>query len=412
MHFIRFLLYTIALMPQFALAADANRVLATSSTKAALADIKNFDATRLKTIRGLGFEDSTTMCIAPMPIAAANIDPHRSLMVHDAATLLGATDFSLRRTLQKLRDDVVAQAPSTTVESIFWQMWDSQNDTTGGLAGNVHCSDNSGKIGAYPLNQCPRPEGSEAAGSDADVGARIDAYQPLSLVNRLDLADVGWRNCGEHRIIYGKSGGGVAKNLIIFEAVLPNPKPGCRSACRDVIDFWVGLSSDSSPTSRAAKLENFFYNKLPGFQPVVHTSHYSSGVSSVYGGSGSGQIRTDQFLGFPWTLKEFKTLLSCSGGSCDYDIVPINVKANPYGVLWNRDVANGSAPTPPPSNPSASPITGLSALATSFQNEVLAQVTFDKLGNPDINTFTYEVKPDKNAAESQSLGPTVDHYFN
>lgn len=347
-----------------------------------------------------------------MPIAEASIDPHRSLMVHDTATL-GAANFGLRRTLQKLSDDVIASVPGTTPESIFRQLWDTQNDAAGGVtAGNPHCSDNNGKIGAYPLNMCARAEGAEAVGTDAQIATRINTYQPLALVNRLDLADAGWKNCGEHRIIYGKSGGGVAKNLLIFEAVLPNPKPGCRSACRPVIDFWTELSSDPSPASRASKLESYFYSGLPGFRPVVHTSHYSSGVSSVYGGSGSGQIRTDQFLGFPWTLKEFKTLLSCSGGSCDYDLMPINVKANPYGVLWSRDVANGGAPTPPPSNGFATPIAGLPGLATNFQSEVLAQVTLDRLGNPDINTFTYEVKADKNAAESQSLGPTVDHYPN
>jgi hypothetical protein len=380
-----------------------------------VASLKNLELSRLKLTRSLGFEDGP-ICVTSVPIAAPNIDVHRTLFVHDDATL-SAGNFSLRHTLQKLSSDVSGSVPGITPESIFRQFMDTQNDTPNqATPGNPHCSDNNGKVNGFPMNKCPRPEGIEAVGAPADITNRIDNdYKPIALVNRIDLADKGWKNCGEHRIVYGKNNGG--KNLIIFEAVLPNPKPGCRSGCRDVIDFWLDLSSDSNPGSRAAKLENFYYNGLPGFRPVVHTSHYSSGVSSVYGGSGSGQIRTNQFLfrsGMgqgPWTLKEFKTFLSCAGGTCDYDILPSSVKVNPYGVLWNRDVATGAVvPALPAENSYATAIPGLATLATDFQADVLAQVSLDRLANPDINSITYEVKPNKNAAESQSQGPVIDDY--
>lgn len=399
--------------------AAANKVLTRSDVKTSIEGIKKLDLSRLQLVRGLGFEDGA-MCVTPMPIAAPDIDMHRSLFVHDDATL-SVGNFSLRRTLQKLADDVVASVPGITPEAVFQQFWDTQNDTANQVtAGNPHCSDNNGKINGMPLNKCPRSEGIEATGAAADITNRINNdYKPIGLVNRLDLADQGWRNCGEHRIVYGKNAGGIQKNLIIFEAVLPNPKPGCRSGCRDVIEFWVDLSSDANPASRAAKLENFFYNGLPGFRPVVHTSHYASGVSTVYGGSGGGQIRTNQFLfrtGMgqgPWTLKEFKTFLSCAGGTCDYDLFPISVKVNPYGVLFNRDIATGAvAPAAPADNVFATPIPGIAALATAFQGDVIAQVTPARLANPDINSITYEVKLDKNAAEGQSQSPTFDHYPN
>lgn len=397
----------------------ADKVFARGDVKASLAGIKKLDLARFHLARDLGFEDGA-MCVTPMPIAAPDIDMHRSLFVHDDATL-SAGNFSLRRTLQKLADDVVASAPGTTPETIFRQLLDTQNDTANQVTpGNPHCSDDNGKINGMPLNKCPRPEGIEATGTAANINDRIDDdYKPLALVNRIDLADQGWRNCGEHRIVYGKHLGGIEKNLIIFEAVLPNPKPGCRSGCRDVIEFWVDLSNDANPASRAAKLESFYYNGLPGFRPVVHTSHYASGVSSIYGGSGSGQIRTNQFLfrtamgQGPWTLKEFKTFLSCAGGTCDYDVVPTSVKVNPYGVLWNRDIATGAAvPAAPGENPFATPIPGIAALATAFQADVIAQVTPARLANPDINSISYEVKLDRNAAESQSQSPTFDHYPN
>lgn len=393
----------------------ATAVLKSRDVVLSSVSLKKFDLTRRQRIRSLGFEDGSA-CISLVPIAAPDIDFHRTLFVHDDATL-SAGNFSLRHTLQKLSDDVIASVPGTTPETIFQQFMDTQNDTPNQVtAGNPHCDDNDGKVNGFPFNKCPRPEGIEATGMPTDVKTRIDSdYKPLALVNRIDLADKGWKNCGEHRIIYGKNNGG-QKNLIIFEAVLPNPKPGCRSGCRDVIDFWLDLSSDPTPASRAAKLENYYYNGLPGFQPVVHTSHYTSGVSSVYGGSGSGQIRTNQFLfrtGMgqgPWTLKEFKTFLSCAGGNCDYDILPNSVKVNPYGVLWSRDVTNGIVPALPPDNSYATAIASLATLAKDFQADVLTQVTLDKLANPDLNSITYEVKLDKDAAESQSQGPVIDDY--
>ncbi len=389
--------------------AAANAIRLRPEVVAASSAITQRNLVRQRLIGSLGFREGE-MCVTPTPVSETTIDLHRSMMVHDAATL-GAGDFSLRRTLQKLATDVAADVPGATPLSIFRQLWDSQAAAPGVDATNPHCSDANGKIGAFPFNRCPRSEAAEAAGSNAAVNGRIDDYVPIALVNRLDLADKGWKNCGEHRIIYGKSAGGIRKNFVIFEAVLPNPKPGCRSGCRDVVEFWNDLSADSSPASRAAKLDTFFYAGLPGFRPVVHTSHYSSGVGTLYGNSGSGQIRTNQFIaGDSWTLKEFKTLLSCAGGTCRYDLMPISVKANPYGALWNRNVATGSAPTAPSSNTFATPIAGLAALATDFQADVLAQVTSTLLGNPDINSFTYEVKLDKNAAESQSSGGSVDNY--
>ncbi|HYD51039.1 MAG TPA: hypothetical protein VEA99_00375 [Gemmatimonadaceae bacterium] len=391
------------------------RVRTRPDVMAANARLQKAVSSRRVLLRRLGFEDGL-VCTAPTPISAADLDIHRSLFVHDVATL-GAGDFSLRRTLTKLRDDVAASVPGLTPEAIFRQFMDSQNDTPAAVTtGNPLCSDGGGKVNGFPFNNCPRPEGAEAAGTDADVAARIDHdYRPIALVNRFDLADKGWRNCGEHRIVYGKVDG-IAKNLIIFEAVLPNPRPGCRSGCREVIDFWTGLSSDPSPASRAAKLETFYYGGLPGFSPVVMTNHYTSGTSSSYGGSTSGQIRTNQFLNRsglglgPWTLKEFKTFLSCAGGTCDFDILPVAVKVNPYGVLWNRDVATGTVPPLPPDNGYATPIVNLQALAAAFQGDVQAQVTAARLANPDVNSITYEVAPDKNSAESQSHRPVIDHY--
>jgi hypothetical protein len=381
---------------------------------------------RLEIVKGLGFRDGKA-CFAPPAVSPAFVDVHRSLIVHDEPTLTAA-NFSLRRTLSKIASDVAGTAPGTTAETIFTQFWDTQNDFANAvLADNFHCSDNSGALNGFPWQRCKRPEGEEAK---APVAPRLDTdYTPISITNRLDLAGAGWRNCGEHRITYVKKqstrspilGSGI--NYVIFEAVLPNPTPGCRSGCRPVVDFWLDLSTDSSPTSRAAKLEQFLYVGLPGFRPVVHQSHYASGgVATGYGSSGSGQIRTNQFLFGtdsllgaavftppPWTLKEFKTLLSCAGGKCEFDFVPIPVKMSPFGPLFNADVAAGTPPTLDTANPYATSVADAAAKAMQFQSEFVAQISADKLAAPTLTGINYAVSHAHLGASSE-VGSIYSRY--
>lgn len=355
---------------------------------------------RQKIVDGLDFLSFKfpRFCRLPIQTAAADIDPHRSLFVHDRATLDGA-DFSLNRTMGQLASQVSAVVPGTTATSIFRQLWDTQNPAPGVVGGSPHCTDNAGTVNGYP-NQCrPAPgEGAEAQGTDVQVQARMDAYRPLSLVNRMDLAHEGWRNCGEFRIIYGKPESSIQRNLVIFEAVLPNPKPGCREGCLQVAEFWKSLSTISDPAVRAKRLSEFYYNGLPGFRPVVHVDHYSiKGTSSGYSSSGGGQIRTNQFLAFPWMLKEFKTVIDCGSRPCKFDLVPVAVKVNPYGELWNEDIANAAGP--------------FQARAAAFESQVLLQA--GALSNAGLMKIGYSVDAVFDASQSFSMpnGPTfIDDY--
>ena len=334
------------------------------------------------------------LCLLPPPTSGAAIDPHRSLFVHDQPTLDGR-DFSLRRTLSQIASQVVATVPGTTAVTIFRQLWDTQNSPPGVVAGAPHCT---GTLNGFPIN-CPRREGTEAIGTDAQLLARMAEYKPIALVNRLDLAHQGWRNCGEHRIVYGKGAGGISKNFIIFEAVLPNPRPGCREGCLPVAEFWKSLSAINDPVTRARRLEEFYYNGLPGFRPVVHVNHYdATGVTSSYGGSGSGQIRTNQFLQpsppnvflNPWILKEFRTVIDCGASPCKFEIVPTMVKVNPHGTLWNAD--------------------NLSAPAVDFRADTLLQTA--QLGSGNLMGISYAVDPANDAGQSMSLAGLgfVDNY--
>ena len=338
-------------------------------------------------------------CWRPTATPPSAIDPHRSLFVHDRATLDAASptfiaDFSLNRTLTQIASQVSAIVPGTTAVSIFRQFWDTQNAAPG-LTSGPHCSDNGSTINGFPIT-CPRNEGQEASGTDVDIQNRIADYKVLALVNRLDLAHKGWRNCGEHRIVYGKRGSAPSKNMIIFEAVLPNPRPGCREGCVPVAEFWKSLSTINDAVMRAQKLDTFYYSGLPGFRPVVHVNHYSAnGVTSSYGSSGSGQIRTNQFLQTPasfqpWLLKEFKTVIDCGALPCTFAIVPIMVKVNPHGPLWNEDNTDPRA--------------------VDFRADTLAQTPM--LASTSLMGIGYGVDLTNDAGQSMSLPGTgfVDDY--
>lgn len=335
---------------------------------------------RLNDLSALVFDSKPLQpkfCLTPLPIAVSDIDVDRSLFVHDRATL-DAGDFSLNRTLTKLAADAVAAgATGTTAQSLFRDFWDTQNPAPGVAPGGAQCDDNGGTLNGFS-NPCRPAEGAQALNPAAEMAK----YIPIGLVNRLDLASEGGKNCGEHRIIYGRNDG--SRNFIIFEAVLPNPRPGCEDACRPVAARWFELSNITSATTRAQKLEELFYTGLPGFRPVVHIEHYAvGGTSSTYGGSGSGQLRTNMFMGSPWVLKEFKLALDCTTTPCVLDPVPVPVAVNPNGFLWQE---------------SGDP------LPQAFQAHVVTQTS--TLASSDLNSISYAmpVQFDDSRADSQTGG--------
>jgi hypothetical protein len=91
--------------------------------------------------------------------------------------------------------------------------------------------------------------------------------------------------------------------LLIFEAVLPNPAPNGvdLTGCRPVAQFWADLSTVADPAVRATRLQNFYFNGLPGFEPVVRASHYGFATPNA-----RGQIRSNLFMQFNWNLREYR----------------------------------------------------------------------------------------------------------
>lgn len=353
-----------------------------------LVKLPDLEKARLAQTDLLRFQDlpQVNFCFQPPLVDPATVNVDRSLFVHDTATLTGA-DFSLKRTLTKIASDAVARgATGATAETVFRDLWDTQNTAaSAAAAGGAQCDDAGTTLNGFP-NACRAAEGAQAKAANLD--AEMANYQPIGIVNRLDLAAEGWKNCGEHRIIYGRQSG-IQKATIIFEAVLPNPTPGCETGCRGVASYWYQLSSVADPVDRAARLEKLYYTGIPGYEPVIRVDHYAAKTSGGYSG-GSGQIRINEFLQQPWMLKEFKLALDCSAAPCKLEPVPIPVKVNPDGHLWTEAAAG---------------------LAHDFQQDaVLPQV--NDLAINDINKFGYQVQlPFDAALSEEQTGGIADNYL-
>ena len=110
---------------------------------------------------------------------------------------------------------------------LFHQWWDTQNPHPS-LGVGPHCTDKVDGGGNPILNDFPytcRPDPAEGGQSTSDPfedpDTNPDAYIPIGLFNRFDLAPSGGGHCGEYRIVYAKrSGNGRERNLLIFEAIL------------------------------------------------------------------------------------------------------------------------------------------------------------------------------------------------
>ena len=269
----------------------------------------------------------------------SDIDPRRSLVVTEQPIL---ERFSLQRVL----DQLVAQSGVRGLTSLdlFHQWWDTQNPAPGNVAG-PHCGDEKDAAGEPALNTYPydcRPEPAEGGEVTSfpfpDTADNPGAYIPIGLFNRFDLAPADGSHCGEHRIVYARRSGideGTSRNLLIFEAMLPNPHPGQGiKGCFRIVKFWADLTKENSLFRRAEALERFYFRGVANIPPVVHVHHYGNNAL------GAGQIRTNQFMQPEaprnWTLREFKLLRTCAGAACTaLTMVPVANKENPFGPLFD-----------------------------------------------------------------------------
>jgi hypothetical protein len=187
--------------------------------------------------------------------------------------------------------------------------------------GMLHCDSQSSEFGGpglngYPL-QCSRLERLQFN--------NLDAWFPTAAVNRLDLAPVDGSNCGQQRLVFGNDTPvGNGRMLLIIEAQVPNPSPGCGiDACLPVAQFWASVDAEPDPAVRANLIANAFIGSGigSGFGPFVNANQL---------GPNGGQIRTNNFNDAPWTLREFHFDPGPSGL-----LRPAPVADAPNGQLWN-----------------------------------------------------------------------------
>jgi hypothetical protein len=319
-------------------------------------------------------EQVDSFAAADSPGNPAAIDVKRSLAVIDLPTLdvtdpSGQRLFSLKRVLTQLVATSGAAQGGGAAE-LYQRIFDTNNlKSQGFVADGQHCDDQKDASGNPVLNgfpiQCPRQEGALANPSLHDPfcsGPGCDPYSPVAITNRFDLAPADGRTCGQYRIVFGKGTGGQTpvalagnkapfdRNLIIFEAVLPNPEPhrglaGCTRAAK----FWADLSGISSPVQRGKALHRFFFEGLPGFAPALHFNHFTGAVHPQTGEQLSGQIRANQFMFSvgqqAWQLREYNVERACSGhnGPCVARVKLVTSKGNPSASLFDDGDTSATA---------------------------------------------------------------------
>ena len=310
--------------------------------------------------RGLGtvpLPTIRTLAVKPLDAIPTPIDARRSLFVTDTTIV---SSFTFADVMNALAQD--SPDKKVTKESLFTQWWDTANDRTNGLGVGPNCAKDAHTINDFAY-QCPRAEGVQAKNNPFS-GAAESGYSAIALSNRFDLITLpkdGGADCGEYRIVFARNSGitnPLNRNLIIFEAVLPNPKPNGKdlSGCLPIAEFWANLSNVKDQKERAKKLHDFYFKGLPGFSAVVRAKNYGDATTKA-----KGQIRTNQFMQFNWMLREF--VLDSSSGSLL--MKPVTVKSNPAGILFNEKSQH--------------------AKGSEFRNAFLDQIS--SLEENDINQF-------------------------
>jgi hypothetical protein len=327
--------------------------------------------------------DSETGAIQE-PVKNITIDPRRSLAVTEKSIL---SRFSLQRVLTQLAQQ--AGTPSVTAVQLFQQWWDTQNPQPGAYAG-PHCDDTvdaqlGTTVNGFPYLCRQSAEGAQAS-CDPFATPSACAYIPIGLFNRFDQAPENGAHCGEYRIVYAKESGVTStsdRNLLIFEAVLPNPHPqqGLKG-CQQIVDTWGDLSSEASVPARATALEHFYFDGSGVVGPVISITNFGDNPLSV------GQIRTNQFSNTTtgWSLREFKLLRNCANGVCTAPrFTPVSNKNNAFGPLFS--------PT--------STLPGAGAFVSFFPSQVT------NLAAGSLAALDISVPDNFNTGQSQASGTTA-----
>jgi hypothetical protein len=208
---------------------------------------------------------------------------------------------------------------------IYQQIFDSYASADQAqLPGGVHCGDETTNgvptLNGFPID-CNRVE--------AQHVGDMQNFFATAFVNRIDLAPTNGAHCGQQRMIFANNS--FNRAFIIVEAQIPNPSPELGiNGCLPLAQFWMDQNNDPDAKSRGQRLaQAFLQGGVPGLAEFGFGPFYTAENLTI----GSGQIRTNQFDSFPWTLREFK--LALDGDSIS--AVPFPTAESPAGALWNED---------------------------------------------------------------------------
>jgi hypothetical protein len=211
---------------------------------------------------------------------------------------------------------------SSNAQLLYQTVIDSYASVPNGrLKSARHCgdevTDGNPSLNGFPL-RCDRIETLQFD--------NLNRWFATALVSRMDLAPEDGAHCGQQRLVFANNA--VNRIFMILEAQVPNPHPECGvDACRPIAEAWQELSK-LDPESRGKLLREMFLTgsaslQEQGFGPFVSASNMTVG---------SGTIRTNNFDDFPWTLREFKVVVTEGGEAV---AVPFPVAESPRGELWN-----------------------------------------------------------------------------
>jgi hypothetical protein len=235
-----------------------------------------------------------------------------------------------------LRDAFDAMANNegfgTEGETIYQQLIDSYATADQArLPDAVHCGDETTN-GEPSLNgfrmDCNRREHGQFD--------NLDFWQATAFVNRVDLAPQNGAHCGQQRLVFSNNVQG--RMFLILEAQIPNPTPELGlQGCTPLAEFWAQSVRIEDPFERGLRLRQAFFDGTPelqdrGFGPFVSASHYTVGT---------GQIRTNNFDDFQWTLREFKLTTDDNA----LKAIPFPVAESPHGELWNDTLSHPAGET-------------------------------------------------------------------
>ena len=251
-------------------------------------------------------------------------------MIETSPTIVTDARFSLQKVFDHIRTSTPAgTTPPTGPLPMFQELY----------AAFAACTSSPTLDPNHYGIACRPAEASFATANPFTTQAGAIHYTPVALVNRFDLAAADGSTCGESRIVFWlQEPESTARAAIIVELRTPPVVTNGVSSCAPIARFWASLSGISDPTTRANKLESFYFNGLPGM-PFAPASAEGAGFA------GAGQVRLNSFADSrQWNLREFKWQKVCDpADTCSAHFVEQTVTNNPSQLLFSGAHANAPA---------------------------------------------------------------------